>query len=141
MLQQDANWNNATILNSVGFNIDSITLFSRHLNGLNALRPAANRKTEDELTTKFLASIDTNIEATLGHEAKKELRAQGATRQFINQHNNGRDFQTCINYFDDMWRSHFRSSNRLPLPSDVTVREDERQALRPEHLQGQGAPQ
>ena len=151
MLQQDANWNNATILNSVGFNIDSITLFSRHLNGLNALRPAANRKTEDELTTKFLASIDTNIEATLGHEAKKELRAQGAARQFINQQNNGRDFQSCINFFDDLWRSHFRSGDIRPKPrqdtahertarADANVAGDEDQALIASRG-GRGGPQ
>ena len=110
LLQMDADWNSATILNAVGFSIDSITLFSRHLNGLNALRPAANRKTEDELTTKFLASIDTNIEATLGHEAKKELRAAGGARQFINAAG-GRDYQSCVTFFDDLWRSHFRSGD------------------------------
>ena len=72
--------------------------------------PAANRKTEDELTTKFLASIDTNIEATLGHEAKKELRAAGGARQFINAAG-GRDYQSCVTFFDDLWRSHFRSGD------------------------------
>lgn len=151
MLQQDANWNSATILNSVGFNLDSITLFSRHLNGLNALRPAANRKTEDELTTKFLASIDTSIEVTLGHEAKKELRAQGGARQFINPNNNSRDFQSCVNFFDDMWRSHFRSGDIRPKPrqesphersarADANVTGDEDQALIASRS-GRGGPQ
>ena len=32
----DADWTAASILNTVGFSMDSITLFSRHLNGLNA---------------------------------------------------------------------------------------------------------
>ena len=110
LLQMDADWTAASILNTVGFSMDSITLFSRHLNGLNALRPFGNRKTEDELTTKFLACIDTNIEATMGADAKKELRAQGALRQFVNAAG-GRDYQGCVTFFDDMWRSHFRSGS------------------------------
>ena len=110
LLQMDADWTAASILNTVGFSMDSITLFSRHLNGLNALRPFGNRKTEDEITTKFLACIDTNIEATMGADAKKELRAQGALRQFVNAAG-GRDYQGCVTFFDDMWRSHFRSGS------------------------------
>jgi len=121
LLQMDGDWNSATILNSVGFNVDSITLFSRHLNGLNALRPAANRKTEDDLTTKFLACVDTNIEATLGHEAKKELRARGGARQFVNAATGTRDFQACVTFFDDLWRSHFRSGDIRPRPRQTAA--------------------
>ena len=129
LLQMDADWNGATILNAVGYSIDSITLFSRQLNGLNALRPAGQRKTEDEVTTKFLASIDTNIEPTLGHEAKKELRAQGAGRQFVNAVTGGRDYQGCVTFFDDLWRSHFHSGDIRPRPrqqgqTDRTARAD-----------------
>ena len=121
LLQMDADWNSATILNAVGFSVDSITLFARHLNGLNALRPAANRKTEDAATTKFLSCIDSKIEATLGHEAKKELRATGATRQFVNAATGARDFQACVTFFDDMWRSHFRTGSIAPRPRQITT--------------------
>ena len=121
LLQMDGDWNTATILNSVGYSVDSVTLFSRHLNGLNALRPAANRKTEDELTTKFLACIDTNIEATLAHEAKKELRAHGGARQFVNAVTGTRDFQACVTFFDDLWRSHFRTGDIRPRPRQTTT--------------------
>ena len=121
LLQMDADWNSATILNAVGFSVDSITLFARHLNGLNALRPVANRKTEDQSTTKFLSCIESRIEATLGHEAKKELRATGCTRQFVNAATNARDFQACVTFFDDMWRSHFRSGSIAPRPRQVNM--------------------
>ena len=69
----------------------------------------------------------------------------------INQHNNGRDFQTCINYFDDMWRSHFRSGDIRPRPrqdvahertarADANVAGDEDQALIASRG-GRGGPQ
>ena len=76
-------------------------------------------KTEDDATTKFLSSIDTNIEATLGHEAKKELRASGAGRQFVNAATGTRDFQSCVTFFDDLWRSHFRSGNIRARPKQT----------------------
>ena len=41
LLQHDADFDNATILNTVGYVLDSVVLFQRFLNGLNAKRPAS----------------------------------------------------------------------------------------------------
>ena len=50
-------WENTTVLNSVGYNLSTITDFSRHLNTLNAKRPQARRINENDKTAKFLACI------------------------------------------------------------------------------------
>jgi hypothetical protein len=50
-------WEAATIISCVGFNINSILLFSRHLKGLNNRRPLGRKKSDDEMAMKLLASI------------------------------------------------------------------------------------
>ena len=123
LLQLDADFDTATILNSVGYSMDSITLFARHLNGMNALRPVGSRKTDDQLTIKFLSCVDSSINATLGHEAMKELRASGGARQFVTGAG-GRDLQACVTFFDDLWRSHFRSGDIRARPKQRTSVDD-----------------
>ena len=49
-LNQD--FDNSNIEADVGVTSDSITLFSRHLNGINARRPEGMRKDENDLTSR-----------------------------------------------------------------------------------------
>ena len=62
---------------------------------------------DDEMTIKFLSCILSSIEPTMGATAKEELRAQGAAQRFRTAAG-ARDFQACVQFFDDMWRAHFR---------------------------------
>ena len=50
----DEQWNAAMIASCVGVTAGSITHFTRYINGLNAWRPARDRKGADELTKKLL---------------------------------------------------------------------------------------
>ena len=71
----DKEWDNCSITSSIGVKIDSIILFARLLTGLNARRPTASRKDDDELTKKLLLQFTPNLCAVLAMEAHKELRA------------------------------------------------------------------
>ena len=145
LLSMNSEFDNATILKNVGYNLDSITNFARYLNGLNAQRPIAQRKTEDDLTVKLLACLTSGIEATLAHEAAKELRADPGNRQFqvaavapvagppaipgVPAH---RDFQSAVTFFDDLWRTKFRSGDIKARPRGAAG--GERNALADVHL-------
>ena len=81
----NAEWDQSSITASVGVTLDSITMFARHLNGLNARRPQLingqpGRKSEDELTKKLLLSLTPKLCPVLHHEAAKEMHAAPADR-------------------------------------------------------------
>jgi hypothetical protein len=103
----DKDWENATIRASVGVNLNSITMFKRHLDGLNYQRPANLKKSNDDLAKKFLLSIDSSLSNVLHLEAAKELRNPPARRQFWDAVTNQRDFNEAVSSFDDLWRSQF----------------------------------
>ena len=76
ILNQD--FDNSSIEADVGVTSDSITLFSRHLNGINARHPENVRKNNNDLTLRLLDSIDDNLLPTMAMDALKEIRAASA---------------------------------------------------------------
>ena len=112
-MQLDTDWDTSTILNSVGFNEHSISLYSRYLAGLNAYRPAANQKTEDEQCRKLLAAVaQSGVVESMAHEAKKELRRANQFVYPAGHANAGqRNFQMIVTFFNDLWRSNFKDGN------------------------------
>ena len=119
----NAEWDQSSITASVGVTLDSITMFARHLNGLNARRPALingqpGRKSEDELTKKLLLSLTPKLSAVLHHEAAKEMRAAPADRAFWNAAANPphRDFAEAVRALDELWRVQFEAGGIAPAP-------------------------
>ena len=62
------------------FTWNDTTDYARELNNINTRRPQHARKTENEKAVKFLSSI--NYPESLAKDAFKELRAEGAKREF-----------------------------------------------------------
>ena len=74
LARQDQEWQNDTIMNTVGHSISTITDFSRHLDTRNGKRPANSRKSESERAVKLLASIV--YPESLHRDAVKELASR-----------------------------------------------------------------
>ena len=100
-------WENASIMNSVGHSLSTVTDFARTLNNMNGKRPQGHRFDENAVYVKFLSCI--NHPESLAKDAAKELRARGASREFKRGANNDRALQPMVKYFDEMWRSLFTS--------------------------------
>ena len=96
-------WSGLTILNTVGYSESTITDFSRELNNTNSRRPANHVHDENEKCVKFLSCI--NYPESLAKDAAKELRAQGARREFTRNAQHDRHYVNLVRYFDDLWRS------------------------------------
>ena len=116
LFAHDKEWQDASIIGSIGVKLDSITMFTRYLNGLNARRPAASRKNNDELTLKLLSCITNHLSPTLAMEAAKELRHPPHLRQFTIPGTVQRDFGAAVQYFDEFWRAQFESGAIRPSP-------------------------
>lgn len=109
----NADWVNASLLNTVGHVQTTCLDYKRYLNGLNADRPTGNKKTLTELATKFLNSF--KDPESLALEAMKELKAVGPDRKFIfqnpadqnDQRNDMRDFDAIVAHFDKLWTHLF----------------------------------
>ena len=110
MFKLNAEWENASIAKSVGIHADSILSFQRYLNGLNARRPAGERKDDTELTKKLLGCITPAISSTLANDAHKELRAGPAERRFHDAATGQRDFAAACQEIDELWRNQFNNN-------------------------------
>ena len=53
-----ATFESVTIVSSVGYTLETITNFARHINALNAKLPQAHKYSDDAMTVKLLSSID-----------------------------------------------------------------------------------
>ena len=105
--RMDFTWNDTNILNTVGYSESTITDYARELNNINTRRPQHARKTENEKAVKFLSSI--NYPESLAKDAFKELRAEGAKREFRRGAQHDRDFVPLVQNFDNLWRALFRT--------------------------------
>ena len=72
MFALENDWTNASFT-IVGVSKDSPTLLMRYLIGLNSRRPTDKKKTDNEITLKFLACFKSSINQALGMEALKEI--------------------------------------------------------------------
>ena len=79
-LNQD--FDNSSIEADVGITSDSITLFGRHLNGVNARRPENMRKNDNDLTLRLLYSINGNLNSSMHLDALKEICAAPHKRDY-----------------------------------------------------------
>ena len=100
-------FDNASIEAGVGVNSDSITMFSRHLNGINAQRPENQRKNANDLTLRLLHSINGMLCPQLALDAVKEIRATADKRKFQDTITGMRDFSAAVQDFDEIWRTLF----------------------------------
>ena len=88
--------------------MDTITNFSRYLNGLNARRPADRRKSDDDLTIKLLSCFTSDINQALALDAQKELRSHMLYWDAAaNGGAGGRDYAAAISGLDEIWRGMF----------------------------------
>ena len=121
----DEQWNAATIASCVGVTADSITHFTRYINGLNARRPAADRKDADELTKKLLLAIVPDLSPSMASDAFKELRAPAADRRYHDAAAGTRDYDAAIRDLDEMWRSLFHAGAIKPSALKKGVRAED----------------
>jgi transposase InsO family protein len=110
----DEQWNAATIASCVGVTADSITHFTRYINGLNARRPVGDRKGADELTKKLLLAIVPDLSPSMASDAFKELRAPAAGRRYHDAAAGTRDYDAAVRDLDEMWRSLFHAGAIKP---------------------------
>ena len=122
MFDLDKQWDASSIPVSVGVNLDSIIMFSRHLSGLNALRPAGRRKDADDMTKKLLSCITPDLSASLSLDAQKELRAPAGSRAF--ESGGHRDFAAAVQAIDELWRSQFEQGAIKPQATRGSARPD-----------------
>ena len=96
--RMDFTWNDTNILNTVGYSESTITDYARELNNINTRRPQHARKTENDKAVKFLSSI--NYPESLAKDAFKELRAEGAKREFRRgaQHDRCNGIVDCVTW-------------------------------------------
>ena len=116
MFDLNAEWEAATFITAVGLSLDTVTMFTRYINGLNARRPAAERKDDNALTLKFLSCFTPAINMALSLDAHKELRAAPAARSFHDATTGQRDFAGAVQAFDELWRSQFSAGAIKPMP-------------------------
>ena len=109
-------WEDASITSCIGVKVDSVTMFSRYLNGLNARRPIGSRKSNDELTLKLLSCITNDLSPTLAMEAQKELRNPPHLRQFTIPGTAERDYGAAVQSFDEFWRAQYECGAIRPSP-------------------------
>ena len=97
-------WQQITILNTVGYSVDTITKFARELNTTNSRRPNNHRYDENDKCIKLLSSI--TYPESLAKDAIKELKARGAQREFNHgAPNHNRNYNAIVKYFDSVWRT------------------------------------
>ena len=102
----------ASIEKSVGYSADTITMYARELNSLNARLPTASKYSPDKMSIKLLSSIVSP--ETLALQALAELKADAGSRRFERQVTiNGnqvrqRDYAAIVAHFDSMWRGLFK---------------------------------
>ena len=118
----DEQWNAATIASCVGVTADSITHFTRYINGLNARRPVAGRKDADELTKKLLLAIVLDLSPSMASDVFKELRAPVGGRRYHDATAGTRDYDAAIRDLDEMWRSLFHAGAIKPVALKKGVR-------------------
>ena len=116
MFDLNSEWDSATFVNTVGVSLDTITAFSRYMNGLNARRPADQRKDDDALTLKLLSCFTPDISLPLMHDAHKELRAPAAARSYHSATTGMRDYTAAVQALDEIWRSQFAAGAIKPVP-------------------------
>lgn len=117
MFDLNNEWETATFLNTVGISIDTVTSFSRYISGLNARRPAAQRKNDEALTLKLLSCFTPPINTALSLEAHKELRASPGARNYHDANTGQRDYTAAVQAFDELWRSQFTSGAIKAMPA------------------------
>ena len=128
LLTMDSQWADCTIANTVGQVPDSITRFSRHLQRLNGLRPAANRKTLNEQSIKFLQAV--SKVSIFALRSLEELQAQGDSRRFkypaAHAHAGERDYGSLVSHYDELWRAAYADgliAKQLPSGSGLGARD------------------
>ena len=113
----DAIWDAVSIRNTIGISADTVTLLARHLSGLNARRPVAHRKFDDDMTLKLLSCFTHDIDRSLALEVQKEIRAQPGGRLY--ETNGHRDFSAARDDLDDLWRAMFTAGAIKPAPAQL----------------------
>ena len=73
-------WAQSTIENTVGYQLETITLFVKILNSIDARMPADRKYTEDEMCRKLLACLSRVDQ--ISADAVKELKAAPGSRTF-----------------------------------------------------------
>ena len=111
----DREWDDVSILNDAGVNEDSIFTIGKRLRAKNGRRPAASRKTEEDMGDRLLECIF-NASKHFSESATKEYNAAVGARDFehVAPHPlaGQRDFQGILNYYGELWRQAVKS--RLP---------------------------
>ena len=97
--EHDTVWEMLSIMNTIGICLSSPNDFRRMIDITDAKRPTAHRKTEDEKARKFLSAMMKEGPPSLVAMAAKELRAEGADREFKHA-NNDRDLDKMVRAFD-----------------------------------------
>ena len=115
MFELDAIWDDVSIHKSIGRSAETVTLLARHLRGVNARRPQNHRKSEDDMTIKFLSCFDHTIDKALSLDSQKEIRAAAGSRMYEN--NGHRDFDAAVHAYDDIWRALFRAGAITAAPA------------------------
>ena len=111
-LKQD--FDNSSIGADVGINRDSITLYARHLSGLNARRPDNMRKDDEAMTLRLLHAITINLSPSMQLAAMKEIHAPPARREFHDNFTGMRDFAGAVQELDEVWRGIFATGHKSP---------------------------
>ena len=112
--QLNQDFDNSTIEADVGVTCDSITLFARHLSGLNARRPENMRKDDNDMTRRLLHVLNANLSPSMHLSALKEMCASADKREFHDTFTGMRDFAAAIQELDEIWRSIFNSGMIKP---------------------------
>ena len=102
--QFNQDFDNSSIEADIGINVDSITLYARHLSGLNARRPEHLRKDDNAMTLRLLHAITINLSPSM------QLSAIPSKRSFQHAVTGMRDFAVArcrISRVDEEWRGIF----------------------------------
>jgi len=126
MRKLNQQWDELDLLAEVGVNAHSISLMLKRIKKVNSKRPAAHRKTADQLAERLLECIfDTSKH--FSENALKEYNAPAGSRNF-ETNAGGRDLAALSAYYDSQWSAAVES--KLP---GFAVRDPIRRPTRPSH--------
>ena len=101
-------FDNATILDQVGFDKGSVSSFLTRLKKITSLIPAANKPTADRFAQRLLDALGKESPTAIAHEATVELKCTAANRQFVIAGTTNRDYDAIVNHFEPLWDSYVK---------------------------------
>ena len=102
-------FDNATILDQVGYCIGSVSKFARRLNKVIFLIPVADRPDEDRLAKRVLERLSREAPESIALDALRELKAQAGNQRFRNAAAARRDLTQIVTYYGGLWDGMVRA--------------------------------